>query len=222
MNHRTKIQLPAECRRCGTCCKKGGPTLHRQDRDRVETGAVPLRLLVTIRKGEIVREPEGGGLVRADSEMIKLKGSATGWTCILFDESQSRCTGYDLRPSECRAMACWDTAEIRKVMASPRLCRRDLLSGVEGLWTLIEDHERRCPIRRVARLSESIRGGGGRNAGDLLEMLGYDRALRDLLVEKGTDPEHLDFLLGRPLDRLLDGFGIRLVREEGRVRLVGK
>jgi hypothetical protein len=196
--------------------------LHAQDRELVESGAIPLRLLVTIRTGEIVREPEGEGLVRADSEMIKLKGAAGGWTCILFDGSRSRCLQYDRRPSECRAMACWDTAEIRKIMETPRLTRRDLLRGVGGPWELIEDHGQRCSVLQLARLSESIRCGSHASAGELLQMVGYDRALRDLLVENGTDPEHLDFLLGRPLDRLLDGFGLRLGREAGRVQVVRK
>jgi Fe-S-cluster containining protein len=212
----------SDCRRCGTCCKKGGPTLHAQDRKLVENGAIPLRYLVTIRRGEIVRDPEGGNLIRADSEMIKLKGSGAGWTCILFDESENRCTEYDRRPTECRAMACWDTTDIRKAMASPRLCRRDLLSGVEGLWDLIEDHEQRCSVLQVALLSEPICGGSEKAGKDLMEMLGYDRALRDLLVGKGTDPDHLEFFLGRPLDRLLDGFGLRLVRDGGKVRPCGR
>lgn len=222
MNRMPSTKPVDTCRRCGTCCKKGGPTLHVQDRELVENGAIPLRLLVTIRKGEVVREPEGSRLLRADSEMIKLKGSGTGWTCILFDESENRCTGYDRRPAECRAMACWDPADIRRVMAAPRLCRRDLLSGVEGLWELIENHDQRCSVPQVALLSESILGGSEKAGGDLMEMIGYDVALRDLLVGKGTDPEHLDFLLGRPLDRLLDGFGLRLVRDGGRARPFGR
>ena len=219
MNRRVTKEFPAECRRCGTCCEKGGPTLHEQDRELVTCGALPLRALVTIRKGEIVREPEGGGLMVADSELIKLKGAGTGWCCLFFDVQKSRCTEYDRRPAECRAMACWDTAEIRRVVETPRLCRQDLLSGVEGLWELVADHEQRCPMVQVAGLSESIRHGRREASRDLMEMLGYDRALRDLLVEKGTDPDHLDFLLGRPLDGLLDGFGMRLVRQDGTVRV---
>jgi Fe-S-cluster containining protein len=219
MKRRVNKEFSAECRRCGTCCEKGGPTFHAQDEQLVESGAIPLRLLVTIRKGEVVREPEENRLVRSDGEMIKLKGVGTGWCCILFDASENRCTEYDRRPAECRAMACWDTAEVRKVMETPRLCRRDLLGRVEGLWDLIEDHERRCSVLQVAALAESIRGGGQTAAGDLIPMLAYDRALRELLMERGTDPEHLDFLLGRPLDRLLDGFGLRLVGESGRVRV---
>jgi Fe-S-cluster containining protein len=185
----------------------------------VESGAIPLRLLVTIRKGEVVREPEENRLVRCDAEMIKLKGTGTGWSCILFDASKNRCTEYHNRPVECRAMACWDTADIRKAMATPRLCRRDLLGQVDGLWDLIEDHERRCSVPQVAAYAESIRSGSETAAGDLMEMLRFDRALRELLVEKGTDPEHLDFLLGRPLDRLLDGFGLKLAGKSGRVQV---
>jgi len=217
MNRLPSTEPVAGCRRCGTCCEKGGPTLHDRDRPLVESGAVPLRMLVTIRKGEIVSEPESGRLLRSEAEMIKLKGVGGGWTCICFEAGPNRCTIYDHRPAQCRAMACWDTAEIRKVMATPKLCRRDLLAGVESLWDLIQDHERRCGLLRLHELSTAIREKDKEAAeNDLIEMLRYDRALRDVMVENGADAEHLEFLLGRPLDRLLHGFSLALRHEKGR------
>jgi len=186
----------------------------------VETGKLPLRMLVTIRKGEIVREPQSGCLIRAEEEMIKLKGAGTGWCCILFDEAQDRCTRYEYRPVQCRAMACWDTAEIEQVMKAPRLNREDLLSGIEGLWALIEDHEHRCGLDAMGELAAAV-GRGEEKAADLLmEMLRYDTALRGLLTEKKTEAEHLDFLLGRSLDGLLGGFGLLLERKDDRIRPV--
>jgi Fe-S-cluster containining protein len=207
----------AACRRCGTCCEKDGPTLHERDRPLVESGAIPLRLLVTLRKGEFVSEPESNRFLRTEEEMIKLKGVGSGWTCICFEAGPNRCTIYDRRPVQCRAMTCWDTAEIRKVMATPKLRRHDLLAGVEGLWELIEEHERRCGLLRLHELSTAFRGKDKEAAeNDLMEMLCYDRALREVLVENGAAAEHLEFLLGRPLDRLLHGFGLRLRHEKGR------
>ncbi len=219
--NRSKPESPTACRRCGICCQKGGPTLQKEDRPLVERGKLPLKLLVTIRKGEIVRDPKSGSLMRTEEEMIKLKGSGADWCCILFDAVQDRCTRYEYRPVQCRAMACWDTAEIERVMKAPRLNREDLLSGIEGLWALVKDHARRCGLGVAGELSGAAGRGQEKAGARLMEMLRYDRALRELLQERGTDSEQLDFLLGRPLDRLLEGFGMRLVSNGGRVEVRG-
>jgi Fe-S-cluster containining protein len=44
------------CRRCGTCCEKGGPSLHREDRPLVDNGQIPVRHLFTIRRGELAQD----------------------------------------------------------------------------------------------------------------------------------------------------------------------
>jgi Fe-S-cluster containining protein len=175
--------------------------------------------LVTIRKGEIVREPQSGCLIRAEEEMIKLKGAGTGWCCILFDEAHDRCTRYEHRPVQCRAMACWDTAEIEQVIKAPRLTRRDLLYDVAGVWDLVAAHERRCGLSGMDALSAAVRDGDEPAADELMAMIRYDRALREMLVEKGGDGQHLEFLFGRPVECLLDGFGLRLCQKDGRTEI---
>jgi hypothetical protein len=119
-------------------------------------------------------------------------------------------------------MACWDTAKIERIMKTPPLNRTDLLSGVEGLWDMICDHEKRCSLIRVNALSAAVGNGEKTAETELMQMRRYDKALRDLLVERGADAEHLDFLLGRPLDRLFGGFGLKLIQEKGRARLGGQ
>ncbi len=219
VDSRLHLQKPAACRRCGTCCKKGGPTLREQDRKLVEKGTLPLRILVTIRKGEFVRGVDGEEPFRTESEMIKIKGTGTEWTCALLDAARNRCTQYDSRPIECRAMACWDTSGIERVMKTPALTRRDLIFGVEGLLDLVSNHERRCGLFDLLNLSASIRRDEKEAEREIMEMLRYDKALRDLLVEKGADAEQLEFLLGRPLDSLLGGFDLKLVKDKSRIRI---
>ncbi|MCF8079388.1 MAG: YkgJ family cysteine cluster protein [Desulfobacterales bacterium] len=219
MQNEFSLDIPTECRRCGTCCRKGGPTLRLEDRPLVEAGALALRLLVTIRIGEIAREPESGRLVRVEAEMIKLKGAGSGWTCILFDEARNLCTDYDRRTAECRAMSCWDTSEIERIMKTSPLSRRDLLYDVAGVWDLVAAHERRCGLSGMDALSAAVRDGDEPAADELMAMIRYDRALRELLVEKGGDAQHLEFLFGRPLECLLDGFGLRLYQKDGRTEI---
>ena len=54
--YRKAKKTAGECRRCGTCCEKGGPALHGEDRPLVDRGQVPARCLFTIRAGEPVRD----------------------------------------------------------------------------------------------------------------------------------------------------------------------
>ena len=86
------------CRRCGTCCKKGGPAFHQADKALIESGEIPSKYLYTIRKGEMAYDNVRRCLEPAGSDIIKIKGKGTSWTCLFFDEAQAACTIYDNRP----------------------------------------------------------------------------------------------------------------------------
>lgn len=202
------------CRRCGTCCAKGGPAFHGEDRPLIEKGIIPIRYLYTIRKGELVNDPIRGALLPVNSEVIKIKSKAGLSICTFLDGPEHRCRIYADRPLECRLLKCWDTAAIESIYERDRLSRRDLLAGVSGLWDLIVEHERRCSYdgleKRVARLRQSPQKEWG---GDLGEIVTYDRQIRQLVVEKGMlEPEKLDFLFGRPLDQTLVMFDLHVRR----------
>ena len=123
------------CQRCGTCCEKGGPALHQEDRHLVDGGRVPASALFTIRRGELARNTVKGTLSPVTQEIIKIKGKPGRWTCLFFDDSTKGCGIYADRPLECRALNCRDTRQIERVYEGTRLTRKDLLSGIEGLWT---------------------------------------------------------------------------------------
>ena len=125
------------CIRCGTCCEKGGPALHQEDRMLIEKGRIPSKYLYAIRKGELAHDNVKGRLMPVDSDIIKIKGKEGTWTCIFFDAHNKGCSIYSDRPLECRALKCWDTVELEKMYAGHRLTREDLVSKVEGLWDLI-------------------------------------------------------------------------------------
>ena len=77
-----------ECIRCGTCCKKGGPCFHIEDRMLIEKGKIPATFLYTIRKGELARDNVRGCLKPVDSDVVKIKSKIDSWACILFDEEK--------------------------------------------------------------------------------------------------------------------------------------
>ena len=206
----------SECTRCGTCCEKGGPCFHQEDRMLLEKGVIPSKYLYTIRKGELARDNVKGCLTPVDSDIIKIKGKEDSWTCIFFDEIKKGCTIYDDRPLECKALKCWDTRELEQIYANTRLTRQDLVSEVKGLWSLIKDHQARCDYTKIQRLIKDLTGGKRNYARrKLLEIIRFDAEIRKLVVSRGgLDAEMLDFLFGRPLTKTLGNYGLK-VRQDG-------
>ena len=209
------------CIRCGTCCMKGGPTLHEADGELFVRGALGQRQVYTLRKGEVVRNIDETPMV-LDHEMIKIKGVGETWSCIFYDSEQSACGIYEDRPQECRAMKCWDFRELKKVMARPCLQRRDLIEPGAGILKIVDAHDTKCSY---AVLESAVRKLQGPEAGDgvnkILDLLQYDQYMRPFLAEKlGIDPEVMDFLFGRPLTTTLGMFGLRVEQEGDTFTLV--
>ncbi len=203
------------CSNCGTCCRKGGPSLHLEDHPLVEQGFIHTRHLYTIRRGELARDPIRGGLVRVDGDIIKIKGSGGRWTCRFLDPVSSRCRIYEHRPLECRELECWDTSRIEQMYHRRRLTRSDLLAGIHGLWELVVDHDQRCSHELIQGWLKDATGAGAEKARlRLLEICAYDAEIRRLMVSRGRlEAAMLDFLLGRPVEQILraggpDGGGI--------------
>lgn len=184
------------CIRCGECCRSGGPALHREDLELLKTGVISSSDLITFRAGEIVHDQPSGGLAALESEIVKVRGEGRTRVCVFYDPAEASCEIYENRPLECRALKCWDTAEIEAVYAVERIARADILGP--GAMQIVEEHERQCPAGRAVELA---RAGGGM---DLDEMLRYDKAMRETLLERGASAEELEFLLGRSLNVVVE------------------
>jgi len=189
------------CIRCGTCCRKGGPSFHWEDRSLIEQGLISIKYLYTIRKGEPAYDNICGRIIRTDSDIIKIKGQKNLPTCVFFNIKECCCTIYANRPVECRVLTCWDTTEIERIYAENRLTRKNLLSTVAGLWDLIKDHQARCGYDKIRALMHAPDSDKkDKDFEDVFEMIRYDKHLRQLVAKKGDlDPEITDFLFGRPL-----------------------
>ena len=199
------------CVRCGTCCEKGGPAFHLQDRPLIEKGVIPSGCLYTIRRGELARDNVKQRLVPVETDVIKIKGEKDGWACMFFDKIGKSCRIYKNRPLECRALKCWDPGELEKIYATGRLTRKDLLYQVEGLWDLVEDHQSRCNYEKIGRLVHELEGPVPEPpARQLCEIIHYDAEIRKLVVFRGgLEADMLDFLFGRPLRETIKSYGIR-------------
>ncbi len=210
------------CQRCGTCCEKGGPALHAEDRPLVDAGRIPAHCLYTIRRGERVHDNVRGRLTVLDAEIVKIAGRADGRTCGFYDRDAKGCRIYVHRPLECRVLNCRDTRRIEAVYASQRLTRADLLAGSPTVGELVETHEQHCSYARLRELvDQGLDGVRLKQEAAILEILRFDAHYRRLTVTRGNmDPRMMAFLFGRPMDVTLGMFDLRLVSRNGQYALI--
>ncbi len=211
------------CRRCGTCCRKGGPGLHLEDRKLVDSGKIPLKDLITFRQGEPVYDNVTDSIAPAVTDIIKIKSSdGSNSDCVCYDKDRNGCSIYDDRPSECAALQCWDTSEIEGMYNIRRLTRRHLLANVKGLWDLVTHHQERCDYGHVAELADRIRQHREAEEAEkvLLEMIRFDQHLREVTLERvKMDPCMLYFLFGRPLSFTIKLFKLKITKNEAGYRI---
>ena len=211
-----------ECIRCGTCCKKGGPSFHIEDKMLIEKGIILSKYLYTIRDGELSYDNVKESILPAASDIIKIKGQKDSWTCIFFNEKENECTIYDNRPLECRALKCWDTLEIEKIYFKNRLTRKDLISTIEGLWGLVEDHQKRCSYIKLKLFIDALnKDKKDETLKGILDIIEYDARIRELVVQNGgLDPEMTDFLFGRPITETIKMYGFKIIKQDNNYRLI--
>lgn len=212
-----------ECRRCGTCCKKGGPSFHLEDKILIEKGIIPSKFIYTIRKGERCYDNIKECLLPASSDILKLKGAKGSWTCVFFSEKDKACTIYNDRPMECRILKCWDTGEINRMYEKNRLTRKDLISSIEGLWELVEGHQERCSYDMIKSFIDALDHKDNRREAleGILAIIEYDKNIRNLTVQKaGLDPDLTDFLFGRPITETIKIYGIKIKEKEEKYIIV--
>lgn len=205
------------CRRCGTCCLKGGPALHEEDQHLVENGQIALKDLFTIRQGEPAYDNVTGNIQPAETDIIKISAdSGQDQACRFYQCARSECAIYAHRPIECRVLQCWDPQPLIGLYHHQRLTRRHLLSKIDGLWDLVQDHHSTVDYRRIGSLADSIKKRRGHETAQrqLLELIRYDQSLRTATLERtGYAIEMLLFLFGRPLAGTIRLFRLRLVRK---------
>lgn len=211
-----------ECIRCGTCCKKGGPSFHLEDKVLIEKGIILSKYLYTIREGELCYDNIKESILQAASDIIKIKSQKDSVTCIFFNEKENECTIYDNRPVECRALKCWDTREIENIYSKNRLTRKDLISTIEGLWDLVEDHQRRCSYEMLKFFIDALNKDKKDEAlKGIFDIIEYDAQIRELVVQKGyLDPEMTDFIFGKPITETIRMYGFKIIKQDDNYRLI--
>lgn len=136
--------IQESCKRCGECCKQGGPALHLEDLEFVRSGKLPTSSLITIRKGELVQNPRTGKIQAVAVELVKIVGAGKQWDCC-YHSATGGCTIYDFRPQACRVLKCWDTTDILALVERDTLSRVDILPEDHCILPAIKESDSLFP-----------------------------------------------------------------------------
>lgn len=207
------------CRRCGDCCRNGGPALHEEDIPLIQDGTIPLTSIVTLRPGERAYDQPAQSFLPLDAEILKIKGRDGKWTCAFFSPEGNACGMYNIRPIECSVLFCRDIEPLVQMYTQSRLSRADLLPEGHPLLELIAEHDRKCEPKRMEELALAAREGNSDAGCALKEMVLFDMEVRRLVPEKAGMPAEMnDFLFGRPLRVLLRAIKINVYEVGNSIR----
>lgn len=208
-----------KCRRCGSCCRQGGPALHKKDLPLVRDGRIQRNRLITIRQGELVLHPYVDKVRPATVELVKLSGGKGIWSCCYYDET-SGCTIYSDRPIACSVLKCWDTAELLDLVEKETLNRFDIIDPDEPILPMIIDHERLFPCDFLSDLA-SGKAISQRMKQDIQRLVTEDLKYRSQMVT--AYQLHLEdelFYFGRPLFQNLKPLGIAYNQSPSGIRIL--
>jgi Fe-S-cluster containining protein len=213
--HRSTPINIARCVRCGTCCRKGGPALHGEDKKILLAGHIGHENLITIRKGELAFSPLSGKLGPIQKELVKIAGTGKGWVCCFYDEKKSSCSLYAHRPLECRLLKCWDTAELLSAIGKDPLTRADLISMDDPIMKFIEAQEKECSIEMAEDVISVLqkKKDDPTSLAKLTALVHQDLAIRSqAIAEFGLSLEAELFIFGRPLFKILSARGFQFMK----------
>ncbi|MCK5836721.1 MAG: YkgJ family cysteine cluster protein [Desulfobacula sp.] len=197
-----------ECKRCGTCCEKGGPALHTQDLPLIEKGFLSFEKFITIRKGELVHDPVSNSIEPVKKEFLKIRGIKNSWACLFYDKTSNGCTIYDHRPLACKILKCWDTHDILELAGKNLLSRLDIVKEGNPLREKLIEHEELFPCPDLKTISQTISRSSKKTVKKLERIINKDLAYRIRAIDEfNLSVSQELFYFGRPLFQLLTPLG---------------
>lgn len=210
------------CRRCGDCCRQGGPALHGPDLGLIRSGALALDDLVTVRRGELAIAPLATGPETVHQEFLKVRGRDGDWCCVFYDDNTSGCLRYDRRPMACGLLDCTDTGPLLALAGRDLLTRFDCLDADDPLLPLMRKHEQRCPCPDLGAVAQRLQQASARPSliAELERAIAADLAFREQVQSRlGLTVHREVFAFGRPLFHLLLPLGLQPVGTPEGLRL---
>ena len=212
----------SECQRCGTCCVKGGPSLHVEDTHLLTNGHIKHEQLITIRKGEMALSPSHEEPEKITQELIKVVGKGKEWECVCYDRDGNRCAIYEHRPLECQVLECWDTSELESIAGQNTLTRADIIEPDNPISEFIRLHDLKCPVPEPHQIRAALSSeeDGPEALEKLTELVQVDLFIRAEAVKKFDMPLSLElFYFGRPIHVMLNAHGLYAVEKDGTLQI---
>ena len=210
------------CRRCGTCCRKGGPALHVEDLELLRDGNLVYQDLLTIRKDEPAYSPLTDQVKPVTKELVKISGHGQSWTCRFYDPAHSSCTIHSHRPLECRLLKCWDTNDIMGVIEKNTITRLDIIGETDPMAAWIYEHEKKCPYRKTNSLLEALSSSPHPSPllTELTAIIREDLAIRTKAVAQFHLSLPLElFYFGRPVFQVIRVEGLNFFEKQGEIHV---
>lgn len=194
--------------------------MHDQDLALVKSGQIPVRRLITIRKGELVDNPLANKILPVTVELVKLVGKRGQWECCYYDNKVG-CTVYEQRPYSCRVLKCWNTEEILELVEKDIINRFDILAKDDPHIPLIYEHERICPCDDLGYIQTHLDRLSDDQKNELEQRVRADLNFRAKITRELqlTVSEEL-FYFGRPLFQLLHPLGVQAGESSAGIRLI--
>ena len=194
----------ATCKRCGTCCEKGGPVLHDIDLPLLQEGKISLPEIYTIRKGELVWDTVRGGLCHLQEEILKMRSVENSSACVRYVK-EIGCIHYESRPFQCEILFCQDPDRTIQEYEKNRLTRKKIMGDTSKWMDLICAHTEILSYEKLHAQIKEIDSTSIRTL--LLHIMKEDFYFRQIAAEKGIPRELHPFLLGRPFTETIHMFG---------------
>jgi len=193
-----------------------------QDRYLIESGIISFDDIVTIRKGELARNPVSDQLEPVRQEFLKINGKGPDWSCRFFVKSSSSCKIYDHRPIACELFKCWDTKDVLSITGRDLLNRFSFITDDSPVFSLIKLYEREFPCPDIEDIAFRLQSSPQHRdiLNQLKSLMNLDISLRFRAIHHHnlTISKEL-FCFGRPLFKVLSPLGVSVKEESGELFL---
>ncbi|NOX20983.1 MAG: YkgJ family cysteine cluster protein [Nitrospirae bacterium] len=199
----------SSCQRCGQCCQKHTPSLHKADLRLLKKGVLSVSKLYTLRVGEPVFDNIKGKQILLQDELIKIREDQDTGACIFYDHPGLACTIYEQRPIQCRSFECWNENKLKTLFKTRKLNRMDVVEE-QVIIDLIKAHESRVPFRKFFNLL-TISKPSPDIENQILDLINYDLHFRKFVSDRlSLSKDELDFYFGRSLIECIKPLGFKL------------
>ncbi len=217
------VDSNVSCRRCGLCCRKGGPGLHTEDMPLFDAGTLSVSHVITLRRGETVHDNPTGKITTLQNEVLRLcapDGKGCPYLQEVPKDQPSSCSIHGTHPLECRTLSCTVPSALQSIYTNTRLKRVDLLGKESDIYAAVRYHDETFPAKLIFDLASHIADRIKHKTQSqcraeitrLSDLASHEHAFRLTLLERTSIPEsHLFFLLGRPIPTLVAPLGLSIV-----------